>query len=304
MKKAYVALVVAFSLCGMYGFDESSLELDCAIQYESEHVNRGRPEMHQTIGGEARVGVGIGESWTAYVGVSTALAISPLSDVNNRSEVSPYVGISYAVSDSVTLDAGFSHHFYTGVKNREIAERQRAQQSKILMPYEDIKFAEMAKNSDEIYMGMKLDKPLSPSVYCYYDFGKQETAAEGKVSHIFNLSTVARGLSLKISGTLGCDRAKKMYALKTSISNYVFVTDLERIGGNWYGNLLLPKAKWYVYYDVGADLVYSMNNNMKFSAGVACAGNGTSKYDMCNAYTDGSSRKNATIFRASASCEF
>ncbi|MDR1413867.1 MAG: hypothetical protein LBI56_02945 [Puniceicoccales bacterium] len=311
MKKICVIGIVALCMCGAFGKGGLPLHTDLALQYESEHANRGRPEMGKTIGGDARLGFNLNESSILYAGIDLAIELDrPSGNVSGRSEINPYAGLSYDISDSITLDGGFIHHIYPHARTTDAERITNPGGSRVRIIFQapndgsfcqGMKSQSMKKHSNEVYFGILSNRILHPSLYCFYDFDKEEIAVEGKISHIFDLSNIAQGISLKVSGKLGCDKAKKMYGLTHSLDDCDIVI-IEDITSGVFP-LYRLESKWHMYYTVGADLVYSIRENIKISAGVACAGNSASKQDMYNVY-GGGNKKNTITFHTSVSCNF
>ncbi|MDR1432850.1 MAG: hypothetical protein LBI61_00720 [Puniceicoccales bacterium] len=277
-------------MCALNADDSMFSYLDCKVGYESEHMNRGRPEMRKSIFAEIELGLALSDVLTTYVGIAPVVAagLGPASD--GRDEVKPYVGLCYDATDTIKLDAGYAHHFY--VAKRDSVGGGGGGGQVIVEGVGNLTEQDKYGSSGEIYGGISADVLLSPSIYCFYDFTKREFAIEGNVSHIFDLSDrLLDGLGLKISGKLGYDKPKKLFGIRKSIDNF------------FDPNVRAFSAKGYAYYGIGADLILSINGNVEASVGVAYEGNSAGKNDAPNAYVNGK-RRDAIIFRGGVSCSF
>jgi hypothetical protein len=268
------------------------LRVDYNVKYETEHINRGRPEMKKTLASDIELGFYPVDSCFLHVGADAVLGLESHGTSRSRSDVAPHVGISYEIIDNVVIDAGYIHHFYVFEDAKiESVDGVAPGLPIALVDSKDFIGQEKKKQSSEIYIGIATDFMLSPSIYCFYDFTKREVAVEGAVSFTFDLSErVLQGLSLKVLGNIGFDKAKKPYAIKYKLSD--FISDDKNF-----------HDQGYFYYGIGSDLVFSLNDKAKFSAGVSYEGNTASKNDVCNVYTAGA-RKGALVFRGAIGCSF
>jgi opacity protein-like surface antigen len=266
MKKLFgiaVGVLSAVSLWAAEGMD-SDFSLDTGVQFQTEYVYRGHNELHKTFTPKIKVGYQVNDETNVYSGIGSALSIDR---VNSLSQVSPYLGVSYAVTDQYMVDAGFKYHFYTSML-KEVAKR----------------------NSSEIYGGVIADILLEPSLYCFYDFDRREFAIEGRAGYFFDLSDTFSGLGLHLGAKLGFDQANKPYALKLKEE------DVEGFG-----------KKRYCYYGINADLLYELNSNAKAKIGIAYEGNSAKKDSWVNGCIDHESfpgHKNSFWFNASVDCSF
>jgi hypothetical protein len=121
---------------------------------------------------------------------------------------------------------------------------------------------------------------LSPSLYCYYDFGRKEIAMEGKITHTFDLSqSLIHGVTLECGAKAGYDHMSRLWGRPYDSS---------------YGK------KSYCYYGANADLVYGLGEHVKAKVGVAYEGNSAKKVHVLNV----EGKKNSIWFNASVDCSF
>ncbi|MDR1595444.1 MAG: hypothetical protein LBR91_00775 [Puniceicoccales bacterium] len=293
MKRVSIVAVSAFCFGVLCTVEASGPSVCSSVQYETEHFNRGRPEMKKTVSSCSEIKFGVTDECDVYVGVDVALPVDADKNVDARSDVAPHVGCSYTIAEDITIDAGYIHHFYVGEKHPGSDGTTDTTGPIAICPYYAATQFDKKKDSGEVYAGVFTDFVLSPSLYCFYDFGKEEIAIEGKVSHVFDLSeSVLNGLSVRLGGKIGYDKAKKPYGLKVPVSLFIHEDDGMDV-----------KAEGYVYYSIGADMVLSIAEHIKISAGVSYEGNTASKRDMCNAYTK-NNRRDAVVFRAGVACTF
>lgn len=109
---------------------------------------------------------------------------------------------------------------------------------------------EASDSSIEAFSGLALELPLSPTLYLYYDFDQEIYALEASVSQGLPLALgLSLDLELKLGGVLSED-------------------DLKALDGETF--------ETYVYYNVSADLAFSLTDLFKVSAGVRYGGSGQS----------------------------
>jgi hypothetical protein len=166
---------------------KENLSIETSVKFGTEGVFRGRKEIagKKTFFPKVRVAYAFLPEAQFYAGVDAFLGIG---SEEPGSRVNPTFGVSYDVSDTFTLDAGYVHHLYTSVKK---ADQQR-------------------RNGSEIYGGVIADVLLTPSLYFFYDFSRREVAIEGNVGYTLDLSKYScPGFSLELGAKLGFDSAKR-----------------------------------------------------------------------------------------------
>jgi hypothetical protein len=210
-----------------------------------------------------------------YVGTQTALAVDSAEKTligvpATRSEVDPYVGVSYDITELFTLDAGYMHRFYTNLPPiRNVSGKESPLNQK--------------RDTGEVYAGLAADVLLSPSLYLAYNRGSQEITVEGRVAYTYDLAQFGAGnVGVELGAKVGYDRANKPYACKDYVE--------ANMG-----------KKHYVYYGANADLVYHFTEHARARAGVAVEGNNAKKEDWPNQYFW---RKAFIWFNASIDCSF
>lgn len=267
MKK--LAMIAAGALCFgcLEAFTMPTFGLDAQAKYSSEYVVRGSRRGKHVFLPKAEVNMPVFEKGKAYAGAWAALGVDG-NIADTRNEVSPYIGMTYDITDMFTLDAGYIHHLYTN----------------------ETKAAPFCKrNTSELYLGVKADVIASPSLYFYYDCDAREVAIEGKVEYSFNFAQFGvNGLTLDLGAKLGYDSASKPFACKDKIKKDA------------------DGHKDYAYYGVNADLVYSFNEHAKARVGVAYEGNSAKKKEWANreSFSGSENHKNFVLFNASVDCSF
>ena len=233
---------------------QSKLSGNIGMKFESEHVNHGRKEIHgPAFVPSVEVSYQLFDAARAYVGTEAALRMKN-TGVN---DVAPYVGCMYDINDMFTVDAGYTHHFFDGLNEG------------------------CKRDTNEIYLGVLADVMFSPSLYCEYDFDREEINVVAAAGYSFDLSQYAiNGLCVDLGTKIGYDRASKP------------------LGENY--NKASHGDKDYAYYGLNADLVYSITDNAKARAGVAYEGNSAKK----EAWTNVLGHKNMMWFNASVDCAF
>ena len=235
---------------------QSKLSGSMGMKFETEHVNKGRKEIHHgAFVPSAEVSYQLFDAARAYVGTEAALRI----ENNGLNDVAPYVGCMYDINDMFTIDTGYVHHFYDF----------------------EPKLATFKLDTNEIYAGVLIDYMLSPSIYCEYDFDREEINVVAAAAYSFDLSQYSiSGLGIDLGAKVGYDKASKPYGID-------------------YNQKMSKKD--YVYYGANADLVYSITDNAKARAGVAYEGNSAKKESWANFF---GGHKNMIWFNASVDCAF
>ncbi|MDR2628591.1 MAG: hypothetical protein LBC30_01190 [Puniceicoccales bacterium] len=265
MKKLLGIAVGILSAVGLCAEDiASDLTLETNVQFQSERVFRGRNEFHQAWSPQVKVGHPVCDEGNVYVGIDTALHTKGGSALNQWSAC---LGVLWDVAELFTVDGGYRHRSHTSLPE-EAPEKRR--------------------HSHEIHGGIIVDVLLEPSLYCFYDFTREELAIEGRIKYNFDLSQYAfSGLGVNLGAKVGFDQAGRPYGLT-------------------YDNSMGKKS--YSYYGVNADLIYELNNNARVKIGIAYEGNSAEQ----SSWTNGSvldsvaapSHRNNLWANASVDCSF
>jgi hypothetical protein len=244
---------------------KSDLSGSVAVKFETEHVERGRKFSQKAFAPSARLEYRVHDLAKAYVGVDSAIALKS-HDVFVHNPVSPYIGLTYDVTDMFTVDGGYMHRFYTGAKRGDRIGK---------------------RNSNEIFLGVMADVIASPSLYCFYNFDHREFAVEGAVNHSFDLSQqVAPGLGIDVGAKIGFDTSSRPYGLTYK---------------KLYANGKKIGKDGYCYYGLNADLVYGLGGEASAKVGVAFSGNLAKKQAWPNINSKG---KEHVWFNAAVDCSF
>lgn len=279
MKKLSIAAIGLLSVASLSADDAanklawvSELSLDTQLKFQTEHASRGRIDGRKVFAPSAELGYAAFENGRVYVGFDSALAAKGAGKMDNAGNfVSPYLGITYDVTEMFSLDAGYVHNFWTGLPAKGLDDNPTG----------------FKRNTNEVYVGVMADVVASPALYGYYDFDRKEIAIEGSASYFLDLSDYYTGLGLDFGAKIGFDRAKKPYGMKY---------DRDEMG-----------KKRYFYYGLNADVVYSMNDNAKVKVGVEFAGNSAKKDAWPNANftnADDKGHKAGVWCNASIDCSF
>jgi hypothetical protein len=283
MKKIAAIATGLLSLGYLGAFEMPALNLDTSIKFKTEHVVRGRLEGRKVFSPKVNVSTPLFTKGKAYLGAYSAIGTDSDKVFGfvpaTRNSVDPYIGLSYDVTDTFTLDAGYINHIYTNLPTQAVTDDG----SKVPFYYK--------RNTSEVYFGVMADVLLAPSVYFFYDFGSKEVAIEGNVAYTYDLAQFGvNGVSIELGAKLGYDKASRPFACK--------IYDRATMG-----------KKEYFYYGASADLVYSFNESAKARAGVEIAGNSAKKAAWTNAWWksldgDTGAHKSLVWFNASVDCSF
>jgi hypothetical protein len=136
------------------------------------------------------------------------------------------------------------------------------------------------KQSHEIYTGIMADVLLNPALYFAYDFTQKKANINGTVHYTFDLGSCGvTGFAIDLGGKVGYTRVKKPYGINHDTK--VVFGELDDSGlVSKVGNVL-DKTHWF-YTGVNADLIYSLNENVKARAGVAFSYNNAAKDSWIN----------------------
>ncbi|MDR0679704.1 MAG: hypothetical protein LBF42_01555 [Puniceicoccales bacterium] len=300
MKKLAMVATGLLSLGYLGALEVPVLGLDTSIKFATRHIHRGRQQGEAVFAPKAEFGIPAFEGGKVYFGIDTVLGLGKKNDTSvpsTRNETDPYIGISYEVTDLVTLDAGYVHHFYTNtpdesmlvgheIKNKIEAANGNPDVNPGVYYY---KYPTNAKrHSNEIFLGATVDVILSPALYFSYDFDAKEVDIEGRVAYTYDLSQFgAAGAALELGGKIGYDRVGKPW-LQNNVESDVL------------------GKKGYFYGGLNADAIYSFNEHSKARAGVEFCGN-SSKANWLkglNTAYNPKGRKAFVWFNASVDCSF
>lgn len=311
MKKtlASLALVSALSSVGLGAFELPELTLDVKGSFDSEYVYRGRKQGGQNFqlgfetgtelfGGHAYVGV-----WNAEMLKDHSITLPKLDGSDKEismsmNETSPYIGFSYGVSDTFMVDAGYIAHLYTNMKPWSSIFNDGTKEN----PLEGANRMGFARNTNEIYLGVAADVVMSPKLYFSYDFDREEFCLLGTAGYSYDLGQYGwSNFAIEAKGDFGYDYAKRPFGIKNYYNSYAKAT---KTGGSEsiHGENPLGTNKGYVFWGLGANLVYKYNEHAKFKAGVRYSGNAAGKTEWNNYFFGG--HKNMCWFTSCVECSF
>ena len=172
--------------------DLEQLSVSGSFGFESQHVFRGKQFAWQSFqpGVELSYPVAGGEVYTGVWSNQQLDNKNAAGVPGGRTEVDFYAGYIYPITDTFSLDAGFTYYLFTNQPNA----LQRSSQSR------------------ELYVGLTADVLLSPSVYVYYDFDQSQTVVEASIGYTLHLdqyADIVAGLRLEATayaGTLSANR--------------------------------------------------------------------------------------------------
>jgi hypothetical protein len=273
MKKlvAIASGILGFGCLGAFGLP---VTVDTSAAFSSEYILHGRMCGKKVFAALGELGAPF-SGGRAYVGTRAVLGIngdqkSPIGVPATRNEVDPYAGISYDVFESLTVDVGYMHRFYTNLPTQREIEG-------------DLSPLNQKRNMGEVYAGVTANVLLSPSVYFFYNYGSKEITIEGRATYTYDLGQFGiSNTSVELGGRIGYDKANKPYGCKQYVS--------ENMG-----------KKDYVYYGTNADLVYHFAEHAEVHAGVAVEANNARKEDWPNQYFW---HRSFIWFNASVDCSF
>ncbi|MDR0741840.1 MAG: hypothetical protein LBE98_00025 [Puniceicoccales bacterium] len=295
MKKLAMVAAGLLSLGCLGAFEVPALSLDTSIKFATRHIYHGRQQGYEVFAPKVELGVPAFEGGKIYFGVDAVLGLgkknenvdsavsSTVGVPSTRNETDPYIGISYEVTDLLTLDAGYVHHFYTNTPDKYLT----------VLEGESLAAAEKnltnaKRHSNEIFLGAAVDVILSPTLHLSYDFEAKEVDIEGRVTYAYDLSQFgASGAALELGGKIGYDRTGKPWLEKEADSHS-------------------QGKKGYFYGGLNADAIYNFNEHSRARAGVEFCGN-SSKANwlsgLVNSYNL-KGRKTFVWFNASVDCSF
>jgi hypothetical protein len=255
----------------------SSGNLSCKVDmnYSSEYVYRGHRCGKKALLPRVEVGTTIFDDVKFYVGGDFAVGIERTPDEDFEYHVSPYAGVSYDVTDTVTLDGGYIHRFFVDFSTTTVLSNGNKIPSGFI------------RDCNEIYVGVGANVILSPALYCFYNFEHRRLDIVGSIGYTYDLSPVSvNGLAVDLGLKVGYDRTAKPWGSKL----------LLRPGG-----IADDQRNDYFYFSANADLVYSITENAKAKVGVECAAN-SAKRDI--AWVNDNHTNKFVWFNAAIDCSF
>ncbi|MDR0351410.1 MAG: hypothetical protein LBH49_02070 [Puniceicoccales bacterium] len=272
------------------------------------------------------------------------LIAGPHSTLKTMNQVDVYTGFTYQMTDILSADLGYIHHFYTNLKGKVAGVLGKADVPEIgtaIAPnhalidgekYVSYKFEPIffrKTNSNEIYAGVMADVLLNPTTYLAYDFNRRELNFEGRINYTIDLEKYGlSGFSVDLNAKLGYDRASKPFGIpwadwqpsnhqngnryvKYDKATNTLVEGKEDkdlgLDGDVISSEIHGGRKGYVYWGAGSDLIYTLNDNAKVRAGVRYVGNDASKDSWVNCIGkgfDGKGHKNLLLFSTSIDFSF
>jgi hypothetical protein len=264
--------------------------------------------------------------------------------VKTMNQVDIYAGVRWPVDDTFSVDVGYIHHFYTNLRGKVAGVLGKVDVPELgtaVVPAKglvnDGKYVSYdlepiffkRTNTNEVYVGVTADVLLKPSLYCAYDFNREELNFEGMIGHTVDLGEYGfSGFSIDLSAKLGYDTARRPFGIPWSewkndteetTNNYVVYNEATKsltkgtddkgveLDENVAGETLNGGKKNYIYWGLGSDLVYAFNDNAKVRAGVRYTGNDASKESWVNCIgrnEDGKGHKNLLWFTTSFDFSF
>lgn len=184
---------------------KSDLSVTVDVSYVSDYVFRGQYVASDSIQPSVEATYA-----DFYVGAWHS------DDVKNNvgSETDLYAGYGYKLNDKVSFDAGVTRYTYDGGNEFD---------------------------STEVYVGVKGNVILTPSLYYYYDFDRNSNTVEVSIGHSFPIDVIKASLDLS---------AKAGYASKGG----------ENVNAYSNGD--------YTYYVVGASIPYKLSETATLTVGV------------------------------------
>ncbi|MDR2720694.1 MAG: hypothetical protein LBB15_00180 [Puniceicoccales bacterium] len=280
MKKALAIAGGILSFGCLGAFETQNVTLDTGVKFSSEYICHGYMRGKKVLAPQVEVGIPILGRGRIYAGTQTALAIdssakSPIGVPATRSEVDPYIGVSYDITELFTLDVGYMHRFYTNLPPQRVIVNDEG----VGVPSP----LNQKRNTDEMYVSLAADMLLSPSLQLFYNWGSREITIEGSVTYTYNLAQFGmNNVAVELGAKVGYDKASKPYACKRYIE--------ENMG-----------KKHFFYFGTNADLVYHLTEHARVRAGVAATANSAKKEDWPNQYFW---HKSFVWFNASVDCSF
>lgn len=290
MKKMAVIATGLLSLGCLGAFEMPAFNVDTSVKFSTESAFRGYRKTERAFLPKVEVGLPVFEKGSAYVGVESVLALksaSVLYGMYDRNEVTPYLGLSYDITDRFTLDCGYTHRFWTN-------------------PPSEAEFVfskgHARADSGEVHVGVTADVLFSPSLCLAYNYRWKEVAVEGCVAYAYDLAQFGlSGVAVEFGAKVGYDKVDRPYGISAGKAEAL----LKQIFPNTYSEktfraIGIGKAHWF--YGANADLVYSFNEHARARVGVEVVGNSAKKESWQNYF--GASPKTMLWFNASVDCSF
>jgi uncharacterized protein (TIGR02001 family) len=172
MKKTLVIGLAALATCGFAQAGDLSVSAD--VTFASKYIFRGL----QFADNSLQPSVEITQD-TFYAGIWANQPLENRSSLNLEDEIDFYVGFTPKLSDTVSLDLGATHYYYTGASGRQETD-----------------------NTTEAFIGANFAAgSLTPGVYAYYDFDLEAFTVQGNLG--FSIPMDAMGSSLDLAASVG-----------------------------------------------------------------------------------------------------
>lgn len=234
MKKSIATIALA-AVIGSSAYATEGLSITGSFDFESEYVFRGKRFTQAAFQPSVEFGYTVGPG-VLYTGIWTNF---PVSNNNNTqdNEIDIYGGYALPVSDMLTLDAGFTYYWYPQANSTVNPVTMNLNRAR------------------EVYFGVQADVLLSPAVYAYYDFDREQLVLEGSI-----------GYSLPLSEYLNVP-------LSLDTGAYIGYLHADAYNGNQRQAGVTKWRNSYAYAGASVDLVYAFSENLAFSIGGRVAGN-------------------------------
>ncbi|MEM8936173.1 MAG: TorF family putative porin [Pseudomonadota bacterium] len=198
--------------------------LSTSIAYESKYVFRGFQFADSSI--QPGIDLTYGDF---YLGSWFNLPVGDDTGAGTT-EMDIYGGYGGSLSETLAYDIGFTLYTFPDSASGFLD----------LLSEDD----GTGNNTFEIYGGVSLDAPLSPSLYVYHDFNFNTVTIQGGVGYSF---PVADKTSFDLGGTVGYvvdndDDADYLYGAVTADVSYAFSDDSSIFVGGRFGGTATPTA--------------------------------------------------------------
>jgi uncharacterized protein (TIGR02001 family) len=186
--------------------EASKLSVTLETSYVSDYVFRGVRLAEASIQPSVEATYG-----DFYAGIWHTSALS--DNVGTGTETDFYAGYGFKINDTFTLDTGLTRYAYNG--------------------------GSPSSDSTEVYVGVKANVLLTPSLYYYYDFDGDVSTLEASIGYSLPIEAIKS--SLDFSAKLG----------------YVLLEDDAAFGDDNY-----------TYGSIGVAVPYKLSDNATLTAGV------------------------------------
>jgi hypothetical protein len=272
MKLKLFSAFAGVLLAGALGAEEPAspskphaLSLDTSFRLDTEQVYRGQRLGHQVFRPKVELGLSLFEGGKVYLGNRNWISRHSTPNWHDF-----YVGFTYAFTNLFSADLGFAHRLWRDFERiSEETRHEGPQPDGTPGPWYEYTFqrVNMIKevggkdHSEELYVGLKTNTFLSPSLYYSYNTTWRRHNLEGRANYTYDLSSLGfSGSALEFSAKVGYDHTRRPYSHKDFFSLMA-------------SSPLAPKLKkGYLYGGAGADLVYAFNEAAKASIGVRYEG--------------------------------